>query len=1032
MAFDIEQWKTQVFVRYQKLKDGLGRESAAQLYAFLSVTALWPVLEAAQRGDWGAVGTLASLTAVNLGTNLLADQIQNWKDETSTIHQVNEALKHDSGLRAELDLVLQKLDAIAIAEKSLSESDKAWFGETLQHELEMLKSGITYIASVSDSGAIAQGDNSNATGKDSILVNGHVEKTNIINGDGNQIVNNNFFGSSTDKTLLIEDAIPKYLEYLIAYHQHLRLQGIRAGSQPLSVSLEKVYISLTVVDKHVQQNGQDDTDIPQAGPGTLSIASALQKYRRLVIIGDPGSGKTTLLAYLTLTYARANKGGIELMRERLSLQEADHLPILLPLRDLGQHLHQNASNPGSDGSALLLDYLYEYYEAQNINLPEEFFTPPLESGKAIVLLDGMDEVADITLRQRVARLIEKFAARYPKCRFIVTSREVGYDGPARIGAEFNLARVREFTPGEVRQFIRDWSRVVETTLAQNESPDVINLADTQAAKLIQAIDNNPRVAELAVNPLLLTVVALVHRYRAQLPERRSELYEEAIEVLLGHWDEAKGLDSDTDVSGITLDSGDRRSLLEPVALWLHKLNRREIEKDELRPLLVPAFEVLTSSPLQASKAFENFLKVVNARSGLLIERGIGIYSFAHLTFQEYLAARALADSKDALSFTIKVMTDPWWREVILLQAGYLSTQGKYRVSELIRALMNAKLDNEPEPFHNLLLAAECLSDVGNARVDGNLLGEVRSQLQTQADLPIKKGNKLSLMGKLGAMNALARIESGTFISQFWKAPWGEPIWATIAEGKFFIGNDDGRYDDEEPIHLLYLPEYQIARVPVTNAQYAIYIKDSNAQPPEHWRSGKIPSGLENHPVVNVSWYDAIVYCQWLSEKLKKPINLPSEAEWEKAACGPTQSAIEKFTKYSYSWGKNWQEWQCNSEELGLGSTTPVGLFINNASFYGVLDMSGNIWEWTRSIYYPYPYQPNDGRENLGTDSFRTLRGGSWGSTKNYMRVSARNKFSPSDRYDFCGFRIAIASSNASTGLLHKESSYANAHNFLED
>ncbi len=109
----------------------------------------------------------------------------------------------------------------------------------------------------------------------------------------------------------------------------------------------------------------------------------------------------------------------------------------------------------------------------------------------VILLDGMDEVAELALRQRTARLIEKFAERYPKCRFVVTSREVGYEGSARIGAEFGLAKVREFSPAEVRQFIRDWTRVVETTLAQSESAEVLRLADEQADKLIQAIDTNP-------------------------------------------------------------------------------------------------------------------------------------------------------------------------------------------------------------------------------------------------------------------------------------------------------------------------------------------------------------------------------------------------------------------------------------------------------------------------------------------------------------------------------------------------------------
>jgi len=220
-------------------------------------------------------------------------------------------------------------------------------------------------------------------------------------------------------------------------------------------------------------------------------------------------------------------------------------------------------------------------------------------------------VADKTSRQRVARLIEKFATRYPKCRMVVTSREVGYEGAARVGNEFGLAKVRDFSPPEVRQFVRDWTRVVESTLTGSDAPEILRLADAQAERLIQAIEGNPRVADLAVNPLLLTVISLVHRYRAQLPERRSELYEEAIEVLLGHWDEGKGLDPELQVAGLKLDSGDRRSLLEPVAFWMHERKRREIELDELRSLLEPAFRNLVEQPQKTAGVVEEFLKKIN-------------------------------------------------------------------------------------------------------------------------------------------------------------------------------------------------------------------------------------------------------------------------------------------------------------------------------------------------------------------------------------------------------------------------------------
>ena len=205
------------------------------------------------------------------------------------------------------------------------------------------------------------------------------------------------------KQLSYPEALQYYLDHLIATHQHLRLQGISAGSQPLSVSLEKVYVSLKAMDQ-CSEGGKkldhkDDLQAEYAHDNALTIGTAMQRYRRLVVIGDPGCGKTTLLAYLALTYARQND---ELMIERLGFDEATYLPVILPLRNFGQHLRREHPNPGKDGPALLCHYLYDYFAAQEIHLPDNFFEKQLEEGTSIILLDGMDEVADKKLRIVVA------------------------------------------------------------------------------------------------------------------------------------------------------------------------------------------------------------------------------------------------------------------------------------------------------------------------------------------------------------------------------------------------------------------------------------------------------------------------------------------------------------------------------------------------------------------------------------------------------------------------------------------------------
>jgi formylglycine-generating enzyme required for sulfatase activity len=232
-------------------------------------------------------------------------------------------------------------------------------------------------------------------------------------------------------------------------------------------------------------------------------------------------------------------------------------------------------------------------------------------------------------------------------------------------------------------------------------------------------------------------------------------------------------------------------------------------------------------------------------------------------------------------------------------------------------------------------------------------------------------------------------------------PEFEPEMVLIPADDFLMGSDpsvDKRArDNEQPQHTLYLPDYYLANTPVTNAQYAAFVYATGHEPPLHWEGGKSPRGREDHPVVWVSWHDAVAYCDWLAEVTGKPYRLPSEAEWEKGARG-TDGRI-------WPWGNQWDAKRCNSGEDHEFHTTPVGAYPEGASPYGLLDMAGNVWEWTRSIYRDYPYDPDDGRENLEAEGVRVLRGGSWRLTRDFARCVVRNRHYPDDSRYYIGFRL---------------------------
>ena len=231
----------------------------------------------------------------------------------------------------------------------------------------------------------------------------------------------------------------------------------------------------------------------------------------------------------------------------------------------------------------------------------------------------------------------------------------------------------------------------------------------------------------------------------------------------------------------------------------------------------------------------------------------------------------------------------------------------------------------------------------------------------------------------------------------------EPEMVLIPAGEFTMGSEPSlgqdAVDDVQPQRTLYLPDYHLAKTPVTNAQYAAFVQATGHHPPEHWTGGQPPTGKEHHPVVYVSWHDTVAYCHWLAEETGKPYRLPSEAEWEKAARG-SDGRI-------YPWGSQGDEKRYNTAG-GKRGTTPVGAYRQGAIPYDLPDMASNVWEWTQSVCEVYPYDPENGREDTKSGVGCVLRGGSWYRNQWYARCTLRYGVYPDARYHYIGFRVAAS------------------------
>lgn len=241
----------------------------------------------------------------------------------------------------------------------------------------------------------------------------------------------------------------------------------------------------------------------------------------------------------------------------------------------------------------------------------------------------------------------------------------------------------------------------------------------------------------------------------------------------------------------------------------------------------------------------------------------------------------------------------------------------------------------------------------------------------------------------------------------------EPETILIPAGPFLMGSLPVSTvpAEETPQHEVNLPAFQIGQYPVTNTQYAEFIKRQRQQEPPKktgWFLREPPADKLDHPVVGVSWADAQAYCRWLSDQTGRPYRLPTEAEWEKAARG-TDGRL-------YPWGNEWLPGRCNFDS---DDTTSVTAFSEGVSPYGCYDMLGNAQEWTSTLWgsdpkenvFSYPYRASDGREEANPTHFhrvyRVYRGGSFRDEPARLRCSVRGNSDPESKIRWRGFRIVL-------------------------
>jgi len=891
-------------------------------------------------------------------------------------------------------------------------------------------------AKVKGGGAVAQGTKAKAVGQNGILIEGGV-----------------YIGAQPKNDA---QALTIYRRVLMQTTSSLPLRGVDVGvSDPTAtqkpLGLANVYIDLDTTSKVGKHRKTKKGEEPNNWMGgvtddveTMPVLMATIAWRQIVLLGDPGSGKSTFVNFLAYCLA-AN--AVEPKEDWLKhlpkwpKKEGTLLPVPVILRDFSRWLSaQKATDPAP---RLLLDFIAERLHAQNLDFAAPLIESALDAGKCILLFDGLDEVTTQTQRAFVRDTVRSFLNRYPANRAILTCRVLSYQPP--VGNQPDL-RLNELSAFEIAPFDeKKITRFVQGWYAELGRLGTVAASDVEplTGRLQEAV-RRPDLQRLAPNPLLLTVMALVHTHQGRLPDARALLYEETVDILLWRWEQVKvgGRDDASRLRQLLLDAGRTEVDLKRV-LWELAYEAHASSKSDDGEALADIGELRLEKALASLKGddrtwAQEIIETIKLRAGLLIERVPEVFTFPHRTFQEYLAGAHLAAQKDFSRCAANLAKEgALWREVILLATGklvYLSGDLDKPLA-LVGELCPEKTDNTPLGWQKAWLAGDVLQEIGTNRVlDSNLGKDLHGRVQTRLKNLIET-SQLAPRERARAGVTLSILGDPRFNPDRWHLPKDDTLgFISIPAGKFLMGsgeNDKQARDNEKPQHELDLPEFWMAKYPVTVAQFRAFVEATNYSF-KYWQHNPVAT----RPIVSVTWYDALEYTKWLDGKLrhhaekqiavgnkhplwqglaegKLHLTLPSEAEWEKAARGSPRLLGEGLGGEVgiYPWGDEFDPAKANTRETQLGDPSVVGCFPAGASPYGLLDMSGNVWEWTRSLYgNEYPYIPNDGREDLQSKEARILRGGSFYDASWGARCSFRLRLFPVDWRRYYGFRVVVSQS----------------------
>lgn len=466
------------------------------------------------------------------------------------------------------------------------------------------------------------------------------------------------------------------------------------------ISLEDIYVNVNILETISGQRWLDISELPNFNQGNfdrlaigklqqevIPAIDAVKNYSKLMVLGKPGSGKTTFLQNIALQSIKATL-------------QPERIPIFIKLKNFVEDWEAETETNKTN-------YLRNYIDQQicNSSVTVQQVELLLNEGRFLILLDGLDEVGEKDSKA-IIKQIRQLSEYYYKNQFIVTCRiaaqQYKFTG-------FTDIEIADFNLKQIQSFVNKWfSNVVNNSQEQSE------IKANQFIQKLQLHKNKP-IRELAVTPILLNLTCLVFEGKGDFPTKRADIYKQGLDILLIRWDKSRGINRDEIYQNLSLPH--KLKLLSQIAAITFEKGDYFFEETTIQKYIVDYLQTLpcaSKDPQVLQLESEAVLKSIEAQHGLLVERARGIYSFSHLTFQEYLTAKHYITNSDPeilernLTKLVSHIHEIRWREVILLAAGMLENADY--LLKLIKQYIDAIAASD-EKIQKLLLWTnqKCLS-----------------------------------------------------------------------------------------------------------------------------------------------------------------------------------------------------------------------------------------------------------------------------------------------------------------------------------